>query len=167
MATVTTEYSPDELCKRVIWALDVVHQDILGHDKAPSLSRAGMNHKTLEDLEKATNLVRKLEDSFIRSIYKDATRIQQEAQKNPAIAKQAEQIMDRIKGILVDVSKEEYRDIRKGNFLRRLAHHLSGKVKKGAKQIIKFEEELKKKAEKEREKIVKGKIAKGNKRLVA
>ena len=139
MATVRTEYSADELCKRMIWALDVVHHDILGHDKTPPLNRAGVDAKMVEDLEKVTNLVRKFEDSFIKTIYNDAVKIQGEAQKNPAIAKQAEQILDKIEDVLEDIRNEEYQDMRKGNFLRRLANHLRGKVKKVGRQLHRLE----------------------------
>jgi len=128
------------------WALGVLHNKILGHDKAPPINKAEWDAKLLEHIETYTNLVRKFEDAFIRSIYKDATKIQQEAQKNPAISGQVKKLLEQIEAILRDIRNEEYHDMRKGNFLRRLANHLRGEVKKGERQIIKLQDEIKKRA---------------------
>ena len=149
-STVGTELRPRELTVKLAWALDTIHKDAVGHDKAKAFDKPNWDKKAFGDLELFISAVRKLEDSWARGFYGDAKLLNEVAQKNPTVAKGVEKYLDKIEDILEDMRKGEYQDMRKGNFLRRLAHHLKGEVKKVGKQVHRFEEQFEKSFKHER-----------------
>lgn len=140
--TASTGLTTAEACRRVFLSLGILYGQIKGHDKSSPLSRIQYDEQEFQRLQISTDLVRKLEDAFIKSLYRDAAAIQAQVQKDPKTAEQVERILKHIEELLKHVQREQYYDMKKGDFLRRLARHLRGETKLLGRQLKRFEKKL-------------------------
>jgi hypothetical protein len=135
LTTTVNPLKPREASGRLAWALDVIHKDAVGHDKVKLFDKPAWDEKAHGNLDRFTSEARQLEYSWMKRSFRDSQLLFREAQINPQAAKDVERYLEKIEEILKDMQKGEYQDMRKGNFLRRLARHLGQEVKKEERQI--------------------------------
>ena len=140
LTTAGNELRPKEASSRIAWALDIIHRDAVAHDRVKLLDKPAWDEKAHGDLDKFTSEARQLEYAWIKRSFRDSQLLYKEAQVNPKAVKDVERYLEKIEEILKAMEKGEYQDMRKGNFLRRLARHLGREVRKEKRNLHKLEE---------------------------
>ena len=115
---------------------------VLQHDRAAKPEERGAIDESIVKLKAVlTGKLTKFNNMVSREIFKDAKNLAALAEKNPAAASNASEILQHLEDILKEVEKSHREDKRKDHFLLRLAHKLSKNVKKLVKGVRTLEHE--------------------------
>jgi len=166
MATVQTAYSPEESCREVGDHIGKAYRILTSSRNLDLFGKIDKDKEFVEALDLTATIFRKLEYSIINRLYTHLTALDRYAQSllkkgNVPIAtiEKIKEEMGKLKAVFEEIKKEEYRDMRKANYLRGEAAHLERKTKAGlrgvTRRLHKASRQLKAQADKQVEKAKK------------
>jgi len=140
MEKATTALSPREAMVRLARAWKPLFGDINAHYRVDSKSKVILDERIAEEMRIFSSLERKLNDSFLQQLLHDAKLIGEEAKKNRDY-KTAENLLREVEALLMSIKRDELIRKKQASYLKRLAAHLGGNVRKIEREV---EREVKK-----------------------
>ncbi len=129
MARATTILKPREIMVRLARAWRPLFNDINSHYKVSKAGKVVVDKKIVEDMGIFSSLDTKLKDSFLQQLLADAKAVGEWA-KDTGSYRRAQDLLMEIEALLKSIKREELVRKKQAKYLKRLASHLGGDVRK-------------------------------------
>ncbi len=132
---VTTQYSPEELNRRIHKLTEIINSHCNSHSFGNILSKINADLQIVSDVEKKSFLDQKLQDAIMKQLFNEAKQLCEYAVNNPNVMQNVLALLDKIEEAFKEMKKSEIKEMNNARFLARMANHLSKQIDKEEQKV--------------------------------